>query len=133
MKKILMTLAAVLCCAMISTTFTACGSDSDNESISDDAAYDVKVYTVSSINSNCADVVKQMKEALNKKMDGKMSGSTDDDKCVCKRNDQKAISICDEAFQNATRSGTFSIVLKVTPFGNGLNNETTDLKIYRNQ
>ena len=132
MKKILMTLAAVLCCAMISTTFTACSSDSDNESISDYAAYDVKVYTVSSINSNCADVVEQMKEALNKKMDGKMSGNTDDDKCVCKRNDQKAISICDEAFQNATRSGTLSIVLKVTPFGNGLNNETTDLKIYRN-
>lgn len=29
-KKIMMTLAAVLCCAMISTVFTACGSDDDN-------------------------------------------------------------------------------------------------------
>ena len=126
-----MTLAAVLCCAMISTIFTAC-SKSENESISDYAAYAVKVYAGSSINTNCDDVVEQMKEALDKGMDGKMSGSTEDDKCICKRNDQKAISICDEAFQKANRSGHFSIVLQVTPFGNGLNNKTTDLKLYEN-
>ena len=30
MKKILMTLAAVLCCTMTTTVFTACGSDDDN-------------------------------------------------------------------------------------------------------
>ena len=30
MKKILMTLAAVLCCAMTTTVFTACGSDGDS-------------------------------------------------------------------------------------------------------
>ena len=30
MKKILMTLAAVLCCTIITTVFTACGSDDDN-------------------------------------------------------------------------------------------------------
>ena len=30
MKKILMTLAAVLCCAMTTIVFTACGSDDDN-------------------------------------------------------------------------------------------------------
>jgi hypothetical protein len=29
MKKILMTLAAVLCCAMTAITFTACGDDDD--------------------------------------------------------------------------------------------------------
>ena len=29
MKKYLMTLAAVLCCAMMTTVFTACGSDDD--------------------------------------------------------------------------------------------------------
>jgi len=131
MKKIMMTLAAVLCCAMISTIFTAC-SKSENESISDYAAYAVKVYAGSSINTNCDDVVEQMKEALDKGMDGKMSGSTEDDKCICKRNDQKAISICDEAFQKANRSGHFSIMLQVTPFGNGLNNKTTDLKLYEN-
>jgi hypothetical protein len=131
MKKIMMTLAAVLCCAMISTIFTAC-SKSENESISDYAAYAVKVYAGSSINTNCDDVAEQMKEALDKGMDGKMSGSTEDDKCICKRNDQKAISICDEAFQKANRSGHFSIVLQVTPFGNGLNNKTTDLKLYEN-
>ena len=32
MKKILMTLAAVFCCAMTTTVFTACGSDSDDSS-----------------------------------------------------------------------------------------------------
>ena len=31
MKKILMTLAAVFCCAMISTVFTACNNDDENE------------------------------------------------------------------------------------------------------
>ena len=31
MKKCLMTLAAVLCCAMTTTVFTACGSDSDDD------------------------------------------------------------------------------------------------------
>ena len=64
-----MTLAAVLCCAMISATFMAC--DNENESVSDYAAYDVKVKSVISINSNCYDVEKQMREALYKGMDGK--------------------------------------------------------------
>ena len=134
MKKILMTLAAVLCCAMISTIFTAC-SKSENESISDYAAYAVRVYTGSSITSNCDDVAKQMREALDQKMEGKMKGNTEGDYCVCKRNDKNAISICDEAFQKANRSGHFSIVLQVTPFGNGvngINNETTNLKLYDN-
>ena len=31
MRKFLMTLAAVLCCAMISTLFTACGSDEEKK------------------------------------------------------------------------------------------------------
>ena len=34
MKKILMTLAAVLCCTMTTTVFTACGSDDDNSNTS---------------------------------------------------------------------------------------------------
>jgi hypothetical protein len=134
MKKILMTLAAILCCAMISTVFTACGDD-ENESISDYAAYGVKVYTGSSINSNCDEVVKLMREALDKRMDGKMSGNAGGDRCICLRNDNNAIRICDEAFQNANRSGRFSIVLLVTPLGNGVNgsnNETTQLKLYDN-
>ena len=37
MKKIIMTLAAVLCCALTTTVFTSCGSDDD----------DVKEYTYS--------------------------------------------------------------------------------------
>ena len=126
----LMTLAAVLCCAMISATFMAC--DNENESVSDYDAYDVKVKSVISINSNCYDVEKQMREALYKGMDGKMSGITESDKCICKRNDKKAISICEEAFKNANPSGHFTIDLQVTPFGNGLNNKTTILKSWVN-
>jgi hypothetical protein len=134
MKKIMMTLAAVLCCAMISTIFTAC-NNSENDSVSDYAAYVVKVKSVISINSNCYDVEEQMRQALDKQMDGKMSGNAGGDKCFCKRNDNNAISICDEAFQKANRSGRFSIVLQVTPLGNGVNgsnNETTDLKLFQN-
>jgi len=130
MKKSLM-MAAIFCCAMISTIFTACDK-SENESISDYAAYAVKVYTGSSFSTNCDAVAEQMREALNKKMDGKMSGSTEGDKCICKRNDNKAISICDEAFNNANPTGHFSIVLQVTPLGNGLNNETFNLRLYQN-
>ena len=33
MKKMMMTLAAVLCCAMISTVFTACSNDSDDNPV----------------------------------------------------------------------------------------------------
>ena len=129
-----MTIAAVLCCAMISTVFTACGDD-ENESISDYAAYGVQVYTGSSINSNCDEVVELMREALDKRMDGKMKGNAGGERCICLRNDNNAIRICDEAFQNANRSGRFSIVLLVTPLGNGVNgsnNETSQLKLYDN-
>ena len=38
MKKMMMTLAAVLCCAMTMTVFTACGSDDDNAPKNDDAS-----------------------------------------------------------------------------------------------
>ena len=68
-------------------------------------------------------------------MEGKMKGNAEGDHCICKRNDNNAISICDEAFQKANRSGRFSIVLQVTPLGNGvngINNETTNLKLYVN-
>ena len=130
MKKFLMMLAAVLCCWVISTAFTACNKE--NESISDYAVYDVKVETEISILNNAYDVEKQMREALRKNMDGKMKGTTEDEKCTCKRNDNKAISICDEAFKNANPSGHFTIVLQVTPLGNGLDNKTTNLKLYEN-
>ncbi|MBQ6653611.1 MAG: hypothetical protein IJM81_09535 [Prevotella sp.] len=36
MRKILMTLAAVLCCAMTTTVFTACGSDDDDNTTKPD-------------------------------------------------------------------------------------------------
>ena len=55
-----------------------------------------------------------------------------DENGLCKRNDDKAISICDEAYKKATPSGHFTIVLTVTPFGNGLDNQSTTIKSWEN-
>ena len=118
-----MTLAAVLCCAMISTAFTACDKDNDNESVSDYAAYKVNPSGEFG-NSNCMDICEQMREALRKDLT--------DENGICKRNDDKAISICDEVFKKATPSGQFSIVLTVTPFGDGVDNKTTTIKTWEN-
>ena len=46
MKKILMTLAAVLCCAMTATVFTACGSDDDDDIDTPPAQPKVVAYQV---------------------------------------------------------------------------------------
>ena len=121
MKKILMTMAAVLCCAMISTAFTACGNE--NESVSDYAAYRVNPSGQFG-NTNCLAICEQMREALRKNLT--------DENGLCKRNDDKAISICDEAYKKATPSGHFTIVLTVTPFGNGLDNQSTTIKSWEN-
>ena len=118
MKKILMTLAVVLYCAMMTTIFTACGSD-DQDSVSNYAA-----YTVAPINGsgNCLTICENMREALK-------PGMPLDEK-VCKRDDAKAIRICDEVYKSATATAHFKIVLQVTPFGNGLDNKSIDLKTY---
>ena len=79
MKKILMTMAAVLCCAMISTAFTAC--DNENESVSDYAAYKVNPSGAFG-NTNCVAICEQMREALRKNLT--------DENGLCKRNDDKA-------------------------------------------
>jgi hypothetical protein len=122
MKKIMLTLAAVLCCAMISTAFTACNNE--NESVSDFAKYAVKVKYKTSIYSNCYEIADQMEEALVKALG--------DENLVAKRDDSKVIGICDEIFHNADPSGTFAIELQVTPFGNGLDNKTIVIKTYTN-
>ena len=121
MKKILLALAAVLCCAMMTTMTTACSSD--DESVSDFAAYTVNPKGEFP-NSNCLEVVVEMRNALAKGLG--------DENRVCKRDDAKAIKICDEVFSSVTRSGHFVIVLEVTPFGNGLNNTSTIIKSYEN-
>ena len=56
MKKVLMTLAAVLCCAMTTTVLTSCNSDSSN----DDGAYDKtpKYVMIQFDMDNTADMVR---------------------------------------------------------------------------
>ena len=120
MKKLMMTFAAVLCCAIISTVFTACSKD--NESVSDYAAYTVNPS--GNFSGNCLAICQDMRDALT-------TGMPLDQK-TCKRNDAKAISICDQVYQNTTATATahFKIVLEVTPLGNGMDNKTTTIKTY---
>ena len=118
MKKILMTLAAVLCCAMISTVFTSCNKD--EESISDYAAYTVNPD--GTFSGNCLAICEKMRDALE-------TGMPMDER-TCKRDDEKAIRICDEVYKNTNATAHFKIVLQVTPLGNGTNNTTTTIKTY---
>ena len=118
MKKYLMTLAAVLCCAMISTMFTSCSKD--EESISDYAAYTVNPD--GTFSGNCLTICEKMRDALEKSMPL-------DDR-IGTRDDEKAIRICDEVYKNTNATAHFKIVLSVTPLGNGVNNTTTEIKIY---
>ena len=130
MKKILQTLtcgrtrliatfAAVLCCAIISTVFTACKND-EQDSVSNFAAYDV--VTINS-SGNSLIICENMQEALR-------TGMPLDNKVCNKRDDAKAIRICDEVYKKSYATAHFKIILRVTPFGNGLDNKATDLKTY---
>lgn len=81
MKKYLMTLAAVLCCAMMTTVFTACGSDDDGDEI-------VKYWAEpAGDNAFGRQVCSQMDAALSSAF-----GSS----VAYKRDDSKAIRVCDE-------------------------------------
>lgn len=113
-----MTLAAVLCYAMTMTSFTAC-SDDEQDSVSNYAAYNV---TAKGSGMLGLIIVENMQDALTTGMplDGKM----------CKRNDEKAISICDEVAKKSASTAYVEIDLTVTPFGNGTENKTTTLKTY---
>lgn len=117
MKKILMTFVAVLCCTMISTLFTSCQK---NESISDYAAYTVNPS--GTFSGNCLAICEEMRDALT-------TGMPLDNR-IGKRNDGKAISICDEVYKKSSATAHFRIVLEVTPLGNGLNNTTSTIKTY---
>ena len=118
MKKIMMTLAAVLCCAMISTVFTACSNDDD--SVSDYAAYTVNPS--GNFSGNCLAICEKMRDALKTGMPIENN--------VCKRDDAKAIRICDEVYNSTPATAHFKIVLVVTPLGNGVNNTSTTIKTY---
>lgn len=118
MKKIMMMFAAVLCCAMISTMFTSCSKD--EESISDYASYTVNPK--GTFSGNCLAICQKMRDALEESM------PLDDN--IGKRDDEKAIRICDEVYKNTNATAHFKIVLLVTPLGNGVNNTTTEMKIY---
>lgn len=119
MKKLMMTFAAVLCCALISTTFTACSSD-DGDSLSDFAAYTVNPS--GEFSGNCLAICEEMRAALKTGMPI--------DKNVCKRDDAKAIRICDEVYKNTIATAKFKIVLDVTPLGDGIYNQSTTIKTY---
>ena len=123
--RLIATFAAVLCCAVISTVFTACSSE--NESVSDLAAYTLgskgDERTITS--SNCQEIMDKMKNAL--------IVGLGDEHCICKRDDDKAIRICDQVYNSVTPVGYFVIELKVTPFGNGVNNQSIVIKKYENK
>ena len=118
MKKFMMTLAAVLCCAMTMTSFTAC-SDDEQDSVSNYAAYTVTAQGSGMLGLM---IVEDMQEALKTGMplDGK----------TCKRNDEKAISICDEVAKKSASTAYVEVYLTVTPFGNGTENKNITLKTY---
>lgn len=116
MKKVLMTLAAVLCCALF-FSLTSC---TKNESVSDYAAYTVNPS--GTFSGNCLAICEEMRSALATGMP--LDNNTG------KRNDKKAISICDEVYKKASATAHFKIVLNVTPFGNGMNNTTSTIKTY---
>lgn len=122
MKKMFMTFAAVLCCVMISTVFTSCGKD-DDDSVSNYAAYTVNPN--GKFSGNCLAICQEMRDALQTGMPLNNN--------VCKRDDAKAIRICDEVYKKTTGTATasFNIVLDVTPFGNGVNNTSTTIKEYK--
>ena len=56
MKKVLMTLAAVLCCAMTTTVFTACSTDSNNDEGANDKT--PKYVMIQFYMDNTADMVR---------------------------------------------------------------------------
>ena len=104
MRKILMTLASVLCCVVASNVLTSC-SDDDNKEY---------VYYVVNPDGNqnfagtsCLSVCQKMNDALKKRMT--MSFNT------WVRDDSKAISICDQIYNEtkANAVGIFTVSLSV--------------------
>ena len=114
-----MTLAAVLCCTLTTTVFTSCSEEGD--SISNYATYDVNPKGEFA-KTNCMNIIEAMRAALKSGMEYNNG--------LCKRDDARAIRICDDIYKKMTGSGHFKIVLEVAPFGNGLENKAITIKTY---
>ena len=100
MKKFLFTLAAVLCCVMVSTMFTSCSKDDDSEFGS---------YYAETVGDNYfGDLVcNQMDNALSSAFGNKM---------FYKRDDKKAIRVCDEVakkVENESLVGTINLMMRI--------------------
>ena len=115
MKKIMMTLAAVLCCAMISTVFTSC-SKSDDEP---DLYYYQASGNISAVNAGMGGlfIITDYTTAIQQAVG---TGSTT-------QNDQKVISACDAVYSShkAEYGTSISGTVKIVRTKLGDNSETT--------
>ena len=117
MKKTLLLLAAFFCCAII---LTSCGKD--------ETADDWVSYTVNpseTFSGNCLSICEQMRTALKSEMTTSYS--------MFKRDDAKAITICDRVYNStkATATASFTIVLSVSKGSTGPDDiKLTTLKTY---
>ena len=105
-KKFLFAMAALLCVMAVSVTVTSCSKDDDDDQW---WSYSVQPYgTIDVLNCNALQIAKEMTNALDNGMDYTYG--------VCKRNDSKAKSICDKAYQeykDAAIGGPFVLKLYV--------------------
>ena len=117
-KKFILAALTMVCAFVVTNLFTACSS-------SDDGLSNYAAYTVNpsgEVTGNCLAICEMMRSELQKGMTWENG--------VCKRDDAKAISICDGVYKSTIATASFKIVLYVTPFGNGVNNTSTTLKTY---
>ena len=116
MKKYLMTLAAVLCCGMMATMFTACGSDDDGDEI-------VKYWT-ETVGSNAFgdQVCAQMDAALSSAF-----GSS----VAYKRDDSKAIRVCDEVANKVRDVELIGTINLMVVFPSSDPNATSNKKVIK--
>ena len=105
-KKFLFAMAALLCVMAVSVTVSSCSKDDDDDQW---WTYSVQPYgTIDVLKCNALQIAKEMTNALDKGM-GYNNG-------VCKRNDSKAKSIADKAYQeykDAAIGGPFVLKLYV--------------------
>lgn len=116
MKKIPMTFAAVLCCAMMATVFTACSSDDDSDEI-------VK-YWAETVGDNAFgnQVCSQMDAALSSAF-----GSS----VAYKRDDSKAIRVCDEVANKVREVELIGTINLMVVFPSSDPNATSNKKVIK--
>ncbi len=101
MKKLFLTFAAVICCVMISTVFTACGSDAETQFVA---------YHAETVGNNLyGDMVcTEMDKAISKAFG---------DQIAYARDDNKAIKVCDEVaakVRDNSLVGTINLVVRIS-------------------